>query len=191
MKPEPQDLEWRLRAATARQAGDLDADSAALRESFLILGQRLEDATTVRDELRLLAALRDAQPSATVIAKKGADGRSHRALPMLVFLATLAAAVLVSASLAWNVFLGNAVIEHPIAQPITRAEPEPDSPLAEETSSADEGLLAWDDSLEETFVSTQWRVQRAGSLASSADAEVDTLYERIQSAAEELDPASL
>jgi hypothetical protein len=195
MKSEPEELESRMRAATSRHASELDAETATLREGFLILGRRLEDATTVRDELRLLAALRDAHRPEAVSAKKGTDATNHHVLPMLVFLATLAAVMLVSVSIVWNVFQGSLASRDLIAQPTptrnTEPETEPDSQIAESSSAADEALLAWDDALEETFVSTQWRVRQAGSLASAADTEVESLYDRIQSAVEELDPASL
>jgi hypothetical protein len=191
MKPELEELESRLRAATSRQAADLDAETASLRDGFLILGGRLEDETSVRDELRLISALRDVHSAEAVSVKKATDASSRDLGPMLVFLATLAAALLVSASIAWNVFYGTPAIRNPIAQPEPHKKTEGTTVIAEETSPAEEPLLAWDDSLEETFVSAQWRVRQAGSLTSAADTEVESLYDRIQSVAEELDPASL
>lgn len=191
MKPESDQLESRLRATTSLAPAQLDPELATLQDSFMTLGRSLEEATSARDEERLLAALRGSIAEG-VVDRKPVPSASQGFVPTLLLLATLAAALLIAVGLAKNAFRSNPSVTDQIAQPTPREKTEKNAslPIVEDTSSTEE-LLAWDDSLEETFVSAQWRVQRAGSLASSADTDVDTLYERIQSAAEELDPASL
>jgi hypothetical protein len=210
MKPEL-DLEQRLLQATSQHPAHGDAQLESLQAGFLALGRGLESATTAEDEARLLARLRGAPK--TVAAPASESNWLSKNAP-LVWLAALAALLLIGLGITWLNNQSQPALGPTLAQPTqpaapvappdadqeSSAESAPATELVENQPAATEApaataatadAWAWDDALDETFTSLQQQVRSAGNLASGTERRLENLNERIQSAADDFDPASL
>jgi hypothetical protein len=190
MSDEPKLTAEQLQQATARALppdAALDAETTALRDSFLQFGRAVEAGNRDFDEAALLASLTatclPAEPAASV----APTGKRETNWLPLVLTAALAASALLA--------IVRTVAVWPAADAVVTVQPQSPAiaktPAPETNSIEDPALFAWSDPLDDEIASAQAAVENLLGRAGGLDGSLESFGSRLEALSAELDSGSL